>query len=404
MMTRQHRERHGRCRRRKDVLIIIVAGVVMTVTGCRTTGAGRHGVAVMVDASDSSSPSAHSSLSRPSFRLIPSHPNQRRQREEEASSKPRMPSSSDHPKSVRVLRSWMIRHNSCGLQQRRLQDCSDGNHDEKLKKAAADAKSGIVGMKLTWKRPTLEQVSRWYKHRRVGGGVNGNTNVPSIEDSNIRHALRAMLQSPFNHDCVRMTNPALNAFTSSSSASSKSSSDDVMLASSASASTTTMPGAMSTSTKSRTADLHMNGNGDVSSVWWPSLDLIPNQHKRLGGEGESKTIQTNHKKKFLNAFGNKHRGLLSRNDGSGKKEEWRVLKHRSCNIGTGRHCYEQVRDAALDLSFASLSSSTASDDASNDEMSQQKSSSRKSAEAGDVGMMQVPDDQYVSSSSFGGFQ
>lgn len=296
---------------------------------------------MVVEASDSSSPP-----SQPSFRLVLSQPSSQQRQEQ---TKPRKPLSSDYPKTVRVLRSWMIRHNSNSMQQRTLQDYNASNKRDKSNKANAN---NFVGTRLSLKRPTLEQVSRWYNGRANGSN---NNNFPSIEDNNIRHALRAALQSPFNHDSVGMTNPLLNVFT----ASSRSSSDEGSSSSSSPAGDAVILASTRTK-KTPTSERTTNG------AWWPSLDLIPNQR-----DANKDNVC---KKGVMNPFGRRQRG---------NKNEWQVLKYRSYNIGTGRECYEKVRDAALDWTFAtSLSSNCHEGDYDED----------STPENGDMGMFPLPDD------------
>ena len=323
-------------------------------------------VLLMGDVESSSSPTTtmqqQPQQQQRSFRLIPSQANHHQQ--DNNKSKQQRPLSSEYPRTVRVLRSWMIRHNSYSAQQRRLQDYDDKRLAIDEASAKSTSKRNIVGAKLSLKRPTIEQVSKWYnRHNTIHSIFNGGE---SIEDNKIRLALRAMLQNPFNHDNVGMTNPLLSVFTSTSpsaAAAATCSSTDVILA----------------STKTKLAPTSSEtGGGNKDDAWWPGLNLMPDQ-QRDSSMGDSDSVQ----------LGLLHRVRRRRRE---HKSEWQVLKYRSYRIGTGHECYKKVRDAALDWSFASSSPSRP------ESTSETKPTSTTSG--GDMGMMEIPDRQVLSSLSF----
>ena len=108
-------------------------------------------VLLMGDVESSSSPTTtmqqQPQQQQRSFRLVPSQANHHQQ--DNNKSKQQRPLSSEYPRTVRVLRSWMIRHNSYSAQQRRLQDYDDKRLAIDEANAKSTSKRNIVGTKLS---------------------------------------------------------------------------------------------------------------------------------------------------------------------------------------------------------------------------------------------------------------
>lgn len=114
-------------------------------------------------------------------------------------------------------------------------------------------------------------------------------------DEDMNQMIRCMLREEFNHDSVGMTNPFLHIDTHDDT-------NNLLLQ----VQTTNNENG---DTNNIVLPVLQSNTDDSSTGWWPSLLFSP--------------------------FG---------------KKKWRILTYR-VKVGTGRECYERVRDAALDWQF-----------------------------------------------------
>lgn len=179
------------------------------------------------------------------------------------------------------------------------------------------------GSFLTLTRPTKARIFEWF-------GVEG-------DDGN--QVLRCMLMQQkdraFNHEAVGITNPVLHIQHEAHLADNSGNKAGLSLKIENEESSLFMHGAHSVD-RQETLSTAMPVVAKRRPDWWPSLLVSPN-----GNGGNESSVSRS-----------RLPVSLRRQQESRSKNYWRVLVYRK-RVGTGKACYEQVRDAALDWEFQS---------------------------------------------------
>mmetsp|Transcript_29286 Transcript_29286/g.70570 ORF Transcript_29286/g.70570 Transcript_29286/m.70570 type:complete len:500 (-) Transcript_29286:2283-3782(-) len=224
----------------------------------------------------------------------------------------------------RTLQSWMIRQNTYERNARRMGRLQAQRSSQARRWTTASeliARNGKRhGSFLTFSKPSRDRVWEWFGVKNID------------ENDSLQSLLSRQKEQLFNHQSVGMTNPVIHVSEESTTQSRR----------------TSLP------TKGdRVVPANIHGKSceqQDSSKCWPST-AIPTITKTTTSP---KTLRR--REMFANAVPY----LAVRRDEWQQLKEtsdsWRVLVWRA-TVGTGRECYEKVRDAALDWEFTSADGS-----------------------------------------------
>ena len=265
------------------------------------------------------SPSTHmKSTRRPLLRRI--------QKSGSASSSTSRPMPIYTPGKIRrTLQSWMIRQNAYERNARRMGRLKAQRSSQSRRWMTASeliARNGKRhGSFLTFSRPSRDRVWEWFGVKDMD------------ENDSLQSLLSRQKEQLFNHQSVGMTNPVIH-ISGESTAQSRS--------------RTSLP-----TESDRTTPVDIYDTSCVqqdSSKCWPSTAVST----------ITKTMTSPKTLRRREIFANALPYLAVRRDEweplRNPSDSWRILVWRA-TVGTGRECYEKVRDAALDWEFISADGS-----------------------------------------------